>query len=955
MGNHIEKPLASKVLIIGWDGADWKAINPLLDAGKMPALKRFINQGVMGNIVTLDPPLSPMLWTSIATGMRPFKHGIHGFTEPDPHTGGVRPVANTSRRVKAVWNILNQQGLRSNVIGWWPSHPAEPINGVMVSNHYHRASAPVGRPWPLMPGTIHPERLAEPLADLRIHPAELTAQQILPFVPGAAGIDPAKDPRLGMVARILANCATVQACATAVMQLEPWDFMAVYYDAIDHFSHGFMKYHPPRQAHIREEDFNLYSGVVEAGYRFHDMMLGVIMKLAGEDTTVILVSDHGFHPGDLRPSRIPHVPAGPAVEHSPYGIFAMKGPGVRHDELIYGASLLDVAPTILTLFGLPVGEDMDGKVLAQCFNVPPVIRAIKSWEKLAGNDGRHPAEVRLNPVAAREALKQLVALGYIEDPGEDKQKAVDNTVNEGRFNVARAYMDANRYAEALSLLEALWAGNPNDLRYGNHLSNCYLALNRLAAYCRTIEAILDTQARLSDEARQKLREYGRGKKPSEIDTEGMSEAEKAEHGKRIEQYRSKVRRLQEIAAPRKHWRHYLKACIHMATDRPAQALDELKQAEKAEPRLPGLHIQIGRMCLKLNQWKDAERAFSKALEIDPDDPQAHLGRCRSLLPVRQNRAAAEAALTAAGLLYHYPQAHFHLGVALHRIGRIDRAVDALQVALAQNPYYLHAHKRLAYIYRVRLKNSAAAEHHQNQVKELRKQRKKQKEGFLTTVPPKKECPVVHVETAITPIIDAQQNDGTPASPMDEIITVVSGLPRSGTSMMMQMLQAGGRACLTDGARHADADNPLGYYELEKAKRLQMDNSWLPESKGKTIKIVAQLLSFLPAKFHYRVIFMERDLDEILASQRRMLDRQNRKGAELSSARLAKTFAHQVQQSKTILSNRKIPTLYVSYGATLENPGRTAGQLQKFLGGGLNADAMIGAVVEDLYRSRRNCN
>ena len=128
------KYLAKKVLLIGWDGADWKVINPLLDSGKMPTLERFINKGVMGNLASLSPTLSPLLWTSIATGMRPFKHGILHFTEPDPYTGGIRPVTSTSRAVKAIWNILNQNGYKSNIIGWWPSHPAEPINGVMVSS-----------------------------------------------------------------------------------------------------------------------------------------------------------------------------------------------------------------------------------------------------------------------------------------------------------------------------------------------------------------------------------------------------------------------------------------------------------------------------------------------------------------------------------------------------------------------------------------------------------------------------------------------------------------------------------------------------------------------------------------------------------------------------------------------------------------------------------------------------
>jgi len=116
--------LAKKVLLIGWDAADWKVINPLLDQGLMPTLDQFINQGTMGNLATLRPILSPMLWNSIATGKRADKHGIHGFMEPDPQNGGVRPVTSTSRKVKAIWNILTQRGYKTHVLGWFAGHPA---------------------------------------------------------------------------------------------------------------------------------------------------------------------------------------------------------------------------------------------------------------------------------------------------------------------------------------------------------------------------------------------------------------------------------------------------------------------------------------------------------------------------------------------------------------------------------------------------------------------------------------------------------------------------------------------------------------------------------------------------------------------------------------------------------------------------------------------------------------
>ena len=139
-----------RVLLVGWDAADWKVIQPLLDAGHMPNLARLVERGVMGNLATLQPMLSPMLWTSIATGKRPYKHGVHGFSEVAPETGDVRPVSSLSRTTKAVWNILHQQGKTCHVVGWWPSHPAEPLRGAMVSDLFQKATAATpADPWPL--------------------------------------------------------------------------------------------------------------------------------------------------------------------------------------------------------------------------------------------------------------------------------------------------------------------------------------------------------------------------------------------------------------------------------------------------------------------------------------------------------------------------------------------------------------------------------------------------------------------------------------------------------------------------------------------------------------------------------------------------------------------------------------------------------------------------------------
>nr|MBC8342841.1 alkaline phosphatase family protein [Bacteroidota bacterium] len=468
-----------KVLLIGWDAADWKVINPLMDAGKMPALEKLVNGGIIGNMATLDPPLSPMLWTSVATGMRADKHGILGFAEPVPNVGGVRPINVTSRKVHAIWNILNSKGFKCNVVSWWPSHPAEPIDGVVVSNFFKTAGKPYGNRWPMLQGTIHPEEMANKLKKYRVHPGELTAAHILPFVPDAGKIDQEKDKRLASVAKITADAASVQAVSTWLMENTEWDFMAVYFDSIDHYGHGFMKFRAPQMEGVPDDLFNTYKEVVDGGYIFHDMMLERMLHLAGEDTTVILISDHGFHSDHLRPLSLPKLPAAPALEHRPYGVICMAGPGIRKDERIYGASLLDVAPTILSIYDLPLGKDMDGKVLLNAFEEPKLPEYIESWEKEKGKFGNHPDHIREDTHGSAEALKQLVELGYIEDPGPDKNKAMENVTNEANYNLSKVHASAGRYDKAIQLIEALYEKNSNDIRYNLDLANLYLQTKKI--------------------------------------------------------------------------------------------------------------------------------------------------------------------------------------------------------------------------------------------------------------------------------------------------------------------------------------------------------------------------------------------------------------------------------------------------------------------------------------------
>lgn len=845
--------LANKVLLIGWDAADWKVIRPLMEAGYMPALQQLMENGAHGRLATLEPPLSPILWTSIATGKLPYKHGIHGFTEPKPDGSGVRPITNLNRKTKAFWNILSQEGFKTHVVGWWPSHPAEKINGTMISNFFHQApSVDITDPWPLTAGTVHPAEKAGFYAKLRVHPGELTAQHILPFVPRAAEIDQKKDTRLTNIAKTTADCSTIQATATYILEHEPWDVTAVYFDAIDHYCHGFMRYHPPRRPHISQQDFDLYHGVVAGGYRYHDMMLARLLQLAGPETTVILISDHGFHPDHLRPHAIPREPSGPAAEHSPYGIICMAGPGIKKGASIIGAGLLDITPTLLTLMGLPVGKDMDGKVLINVLETSHLPTPILSWDAIEGDSGMHEPGMELDAEIEAQAMEQLVALGYVEAPGEQAAQAIQKTKNENAFYLARSFMHSGRLDEAAQLLEPLHSQEPGQFRYGLHLMQVYIQLSRVAEARGVFEGIKSLLAVSIDAPSLNLNEGN----------------------------------------------------LLLAENKVKQALDCFRRAKAQDAGRAGIYLQLGRSFIKLGQWEDARGAFEQELALDPENAEAWHGLGLAELQLGQAQPAAEHILHAIGLMYHSPVMHFHLGEALCQLNQFDAAADAFSTTLRLAPQMNPARRALARIYTEQLGKPEQAA------------------ALIREIP-------TYVK-------------GT--------ITVVSGLPRSGTSMMMQMLKAGGMEVLTDNQREADDSNPLGYFEYEAVKRLARDKRWLPQATGKAVKIIAQLLSHLPPDFHYKVIFMERDLVEVVNSQQKMLSRLGKVPADMMPYHLRDNFEKVLREVKASFGTQpEVEICFVNHQDVISKPFQEAFRVNEFLGGQLSVEKMALVVNPSLHR------
>jgi predicted AlkP superfamily phosphohydrolase/phosphomutase/tetratricopeptide (TPR) repeat protein len=910
----------NKVLLLGWDAADWKIINRLVDCGQMPAIKRIIENGVMGNISTLEPAYSPMLWTTIATGMYPDKHGILGFSEPTPDHSSIRPVSNSSRKVKALWNILTQNGYKTHVVNWWPSFPAEPVNGIYVSNMFPKVKSFKIDDRQLPDDTVHPPELQNLFAHFIVHPLELTVQHLQPFMPDADFNTIKVEKKLEVLTKQIAEAASVHAAATLALEQEEWDFAAIYWDTIDHFCHGFMNFSPPQMKGIKDEEFKLYKHVVDGAYRLMDMMLARILQLAGDDCAVFLTSDHGFKSGDLRQRQTPNEPAGPAYHHRNVGVFCAKGPGIKKDEIVYGASLLDITPTILTFLGLPVGEDMDGKPLIEIFNQKPTIKTVPSWENIPGECGMLPDEKRdLDPEHSANAIRQLIDLGYIEDPGDDIKISVERTVDELNYNLAQVYYGTQRFLLAKPLLEKLFEKKPYQGRFAFRLADCYADEGNYEMVEKVLD-ILKNKAEKKILNKEQIKQINDRKVPEILkgrERERWIKDNKQNPIKENYQAKNDLYQLKVYEGDLLLKRGFTK-----------KALSKYKEITTKKVKSISYYAQMGKAYLKTRQWKDAEKMYSELLKLDPDHYMAHMGVGIAKFNLSDHEMALDHLLDSVTLNFYNYVAHYNIGRTLIAMTDWENAANALEISLKINPNFGAARNALIDLYENRLNTPEKA---------LRLRGKDLSESITDSFSVEED------ELLIVPV--SEENDYEP-------IIVVSGLPRSGTSLMMQMLHAARIDIYSDDVRKPDENNPKGYFEHEKVKQLIKNQQWLGEATGKAVKIVVPLLYKLPKLFRYKVIFMLRDINEVVESQHRMLVRDGKIKEEHFAMGLNDTYQKYLDRLKPWCNkNKNVEILMVDYKETINHPTETINKIADFLGRSMDREAMKNSISPDLYRTK----
>lgn len=596
----------------------------------MPNLAALIEGGVAGNLKPSGPAVPALLWNSISTGKSADEHGVLSGVEPHPLTGGIRPVGNGTRRVKALWNIAMQSGLVTHLVGWSGSHPAEKLNGSCVTPDFVQPLGRYDRPWPVPARTMWPERLTRELADLRFHVGELTAEDLRPFIPRLDEIDQESDRRVIAFADTLAQTISTHAIATWLMEHEPWNLMMIGWNGLQRACQLFTRYAPPQLPSVSADDCARYGEVVRAMYCYYDALLGRIMQLAGSEATIAIVSAAGFRTGDERPisAALQKVPM---AWYRPYGLFCLAGPQIVPDELVHGVTMYDVVPTMLHALRLPPAADMPGRLIAEAFRESPKESRIPSWEDVPGECGMEPTPASDIEESAAASLNELRAQGYADSRAD---QALARIERERIYNTALVHLSRQRFADARSAL----------LKFDQENEDASLAL--FLAYCHY---------RCGDFACCKFT-------LQRAPREGLGAA----YVKVLESY---------VAA---------------AEGNTSLASSTIAAAERIGFDRPVLQWIAGSMFARLGKLGRAEEALRTAVTLDPSFEPAHALLARVLAVRGKTDEATQTALDGLSLDYSAASSHSALGIALAQSGQEDAALKAFEASLTFDPHLQEA-------------------------------------------------------------------------------------------------------------------------------------------------------------------------------------------------------------------------------------------------------------------------
>jgi len=724
-------PLSKQVVLLGVDSFDWRILDPLLKQGKLPNLARLIARGTRANLRTLRPILSPVIWTSIATGVKPSRHGIVDFVVTSRETGQLVPVTSAMRQVPALWTLLSRQGMDVSVVAWWATWPAETVRGSIVTDRiaFQLFEDSMKEDWKstdpaVNRGKTYPAELMEEVRPLIRVPAEVKDEEVAWFLPGGkfpAGLSDSQRNLLDRFRTVIAAGETYHAAALRRIRSEPAALRMIYYEGPDTTSHLFVKYRPPLLEGTTRQEMDLFGGIIDRYYERQDRFIGEVVEAVGDQADFILVSDHGFKSDNNRPPNSDStIEAGKAADwHSPVGVLVAAGPDIKRSASISAASVLDVAPTILALFGLPVARDMDGQPLSEVLEAGFVAQHPVAWIDSYGGIRSQTGEAAVASAGDQEVIEKLRSLGYI---GEDRLTAHNNrgimALDDGdvdgaiadfekalstggdvgvmvRTNLARAWMLRGDLEKARSYADQAIAEDPDNKITLSILAGIQLKQGDAAGAEKSLRRAIAVDPAFAL-AHSKLGEL--------LQKRGEDEAALAEFRKVIEITPLSPIEFNNIGN------------IHRKRGDLEKAMEAYREALSCDAQYIGAYNNLG-LCLQEKGRLDEARAlYEKALAIRPENPilRNSLG---TLLALQGNKAGAIAEFERASKADpDWPVAQGNLATLLFETGKIEAARPAFERWAKVEPDSVEPHLGLGLVSLMLKKSDEAVGHFQEVLK-----------------------------------------------------------------------------------------------------------------------------------------------------------------------------------------------------------------------------------------------
>jgi predicted AlkP superfamily phosphohydrolase/phosphomutase/Flp pilus assembly protein TadD len=611
------KPSPNRILVLGFDGMDPQTVDLLLSEGKLPNFAKLRQEGAYGRLLSSQPLLSPVVWTTIATGKTPEEHHIGHFVAVNEKTGEQLPVTSQMRQVKAIWNMFSDAGRTADVVGYWATWPAETVNGTIVSDHtcYHFLFTDGAMGAPDDTGMIYPPEMKKALAPLIRRPGELKPEDVAPFVHVSA--DELARPfdfndDLSHFKWALATADSYRRIGLQLWQTQHPDLLMVYIEGTDSTAHLFG--HLFRARGLAGElaaQQQRFGDAVEQMYHYADTMLGEYLAAIDNHTTLVVLSDHGFNLGALQedPSKTRDMRRVSERYHRLEGILYLYGNHVKAGARIEQPTILDVTPTLLALAGLSPARDMSGRVLTEAFNLKPQPRTVTSYET-----GERLAAAPAKDAAVDPAvLEHLRSLGYL-----------DTQSPKGERNLAAVQFQNGHYAEAVKSYEQLVAQHPEDAALRASLGGALGALGRFDEALDQLNRAIAIEPLNPEAYHNRAVIYERQGRREAAITEYRTAQR---YSPQYEPSRRALQRLTGSAAGKEPVTEAEKLAAAKA-ERASQAarrgdyqtaMKELDDAQRLAPNYALLYQYRANVAFLMGDRQAAAAALHKAMEIEPDN------------------------------------------------------------------------------------------------------------------------------------------------------------------------------------------------------------------------------------------------------------------------------------------------------------------------------------------------